>query len=84
MGAWAAVVVGLAVRAAIFFGDKPVHFSSNARDCFYWDDIRLMTGVIVCVSVPAINLVWGLSRVDDVFKINEELTTVIVVIVCIE
>lgn len=52
---------------------------SNARDCFYLDDIRLVTGVMVLVSAPLVALIWGLSHVDDVFKINAELTTVIMV-----
>ncbi|CAN0065618.1 unnamed protein product, partial [Ectocarpus fasciculatus] len=43
VGGWMALTVGLTIRAATFFGDKPADYSSNGRDCFFWGDTGLMT-----------------------------------------
>jgi len=51
--------------------------TSDARDCFYWDDVVLLAGIILCGTGPISVLAWKLFRVRDAFKLREELAFVI-------
>ncbi|CAN0314603.1 unnamed protein product [Ectocarpus sp. 6 AP-2014] len=73
MRIWAGASIGLVLRAAFFFGSKPVHFSSNAHECFYFDDIVLMTGACAFAGVPILLIARSLIHVFDAFRIRQEM-----------
>ncbi|CAN0042596.1 unnamed protein product [Pylaiella littoralis] len=49
------------------------YFSSDARDCFFFDDTVLMAVVLFLGFGPCLVLCRRLLRVQDYFKIREEL-----------
>ena len=50
---------------------------SNAHDCYYFDDIYLMTVVVVFGSVPMLFIARSLIHVFDAFRIRQEMERVI-------
>ncbi|CAB1107996.1 unnamed protein product [Ectocarpus sp. CCAP 1310/34] len=78
LGFWAVGCIGLTIRAGIFFGTDPAHYSSDMRECFYWDDIMLMGAVLLFGGAPMSCLAIRISRVHDAFKLREELCFVFI------
>ncbi|CAM9948192.1 unnamed protein product, partial [Ectocarpus sp. 13 AM-2016] len=78
LGFWAVACMGLTIRAGMFFGTDPAHYSSDMRECFYWDDIILAGAVLLFGAAPMSCLAIRISRVNDAFKIREELCCVFI------
>ncbi|CAN0434380.1 unnamed protein product, partial [Pylaiella littoralis] len=51
MGVWAAITIGFVIRAYFFSLQRPEHYySSDARDCFYFDD-TVFVAIVLFVGV---------------------------------
>ncbi|CAM9794056.1 unnamed protein product [Pylaiella littoralis] len=70
---WAVAGTGLATRGVLFFESKPEHYSSNASQCFYFDDIFFMLGFMAVACVPAMMVARSLVQVFDAFRIRQEM-----------
>ncbi|CAM9333328.1 unnamed protein product, partial [Ectocarpus sp. 8 AP-2014] len=73
LGFWAVISIGLTIRAGLSFGTDPAHYSSDMRECFYWDDIEVVGTGFVFGGAPVCILVIRISRVSDAFQLREEL-----------
>ncbi|CAM9577281.1 unnamed protein product [Scytosiphon promiscuus] len=72
-----AMSVALAVRTSLFYSKKPCYYASGGHACFYWNDVLLSASVMVVVGAPFLLLGLQLLKVDDAFKLGEEIVRVI-------
>ncbi|CAM9839738.1 unnamed protein product, partial [Ectocarpus fasciculatus] len=82
LGLWAVASIGITLRAGLFFGTDPAHYSSDMRECFYWDDIILLGAAVLFGGGPVSLLAIRISRLNDAFKLREELCCAIMGCCC--
>lgn len=64
-----------AINRALCFSDSRClgETGSDARDCFYWDDCVALGAAVFLGGGPMVLLARRLLKVNDAFKLREEL-----------
>ncbi|CAM9605132.1 unnamed protein product, partial [Scytosiphon promiscuus] len=68
----AGTTLALVTRAFFFYGELPEHTSRNTGHCFYFDDVVLLS-ILVVAGGPFLAITNTLLHVHDVFNIRGEI-----------